>query len=242
MLKLLRKLRYDLMGHNKTVKYLKYATGEIVLVVIGILIALSINNWNEYRKDRIIEKELLLELHTTVKNNQESLVSGLRRWQVTTDALSLILEVIDQQLPYADSLGGYFEEAHKKRGNNLNTLNYSGYKSLENRGFYLIRNQELRKELVRLFEQELPGLSATNGQVDIDYSSYHYKYIAQNFASKKNGEVPRNFVAIRDDPFYYSILKSFETIMERKTNRVNRFLIENQRVLELLETELSTLN
>jgi hypothetical protein len=44
------------MEKNKTGKYLKYATGEIVLVMIGILLALSINNWNENRKDDIIRK------------------------------------------------------------------------------------------------------------------------------------------------------------------------------------------
>ena len=47
MIKFFRKIRYDLMEKNKTGKYLKYAIGEIVLVVIGILIALQINNWNE---------------------------------------------------------------------------------------------------------------------------------------------------------------------------------------------------
>jgi len=46
------------MEQNKTGKYFKYAIGEIVLVVIGILIALSINNWNEQRKTRINESEL----------------------------------------------------------------------------------------------------------------------------------------------------------------------------------------
>ena len=45
MLKFYRKIRYDLIEKNKTGKYLKYAIGEIILVVIGILIALSINNW-----------------------------------------------------------------------------------------------------------------------------------------------------------------------------------------------------
>ena len=49
MIKFFRKIRYDLMEKNKTGKYFKYAIGEIVLVVIGILIALSINNWNEGR-------------------------------------------------------------------------------------------------------------------------------------------------------------------------------------------------
>ncbi|QRM88091.1 hypothetical protein FG167_02250 [Lacinutrix sp. WUR7] len=52
MIKFFRKIRYDLMEKNKTGKYLKYAIGEIVLVVIGILIALSINNWNETRKQK----------------------------------------------------------------------------------------------------------------------------------------------------------------------------------------------
>ncbi len=50
MIKFFRKIRYDLMNQNKTSKYLKYAIGEIILVVIGILIALQINNWNEKQK------------------------------------------------------------------------------------------------------------------------------------------------------------------------------------------------
>ena len=50
MIKFFRHIRQSLIMENKTSKYLKYAIGEIVLVVIGILIALQINNWNESRK------------------------------------------------------------------------------------------------------------------------------------------------------------------------------------------------
>ena len=57
MFKFFRKIRYNLMETGKTVKYFKYAIGEIVLVVIGILIALQINNWNENRKNRQAESE-----------------------------------------------------------------------------------------------------------------------------------------------------------------------------------------
>jgi hypothetical protein len=60
MIKFFRKIRYDLMDKNKTGKYLKYAIGEIVLVVIGILIALSINNWNNERQNDI-RKTVYLE-------------------------------------------------------------------------------------------------------------------------------------------------------------------------------------
>jgi len=49
-MKFFRKIRQNLLVENKKGKYFKYAIGEIVLVVIGILIALSISNWNEKRK------------------------------------------------------------------------------------------------------------------------------------------------------------------------------------------------
>jgi hypothetical protein len=57
MIKFFRKIRQNLVMENKTSKYFKYAIGEIVLVVIGILIALQINNWNEQRKQNTAEKE-----------------------------------------------------------------------------------------------------------------------------------------------------------------------------------------
>jgi hypothetical protein len=50
------------MEKNKTGKYLKYAIGEIVLVVVGILIALSLNNWNESRKNEIVKQRLIEDL------------------------------------------------------------------------------------------------------------------------------------------------------------------------------------
>ena len=49
MIKFFRKIRYDLMEKNKTGKYLKYAIGEIILVMIGILLAMQVNNWNQVR-------------------------------------------------------------------------------------------------------------------------------------------------------------------------------------------------
>ena len=57
MIKFFRKIRFSLLSENKTSKYFKYAFGEIILVVIGILIALQINNWNENRKNKITEAD-----------------------------------------------------------------------------------------------------------------------------------------------------------------------------------------
>jgi hypothetical protein len=79
MIKFFRKIRQNLLSEGKTGKYFKYAFGEIVLVVIGILIALQINNWNENRKDSIEEKvilENLLENLNLSKIQSELLISG----------------------------------------------------------------------------------------------------------------------------------------------------------------------
>lgn len=68
------------MEKNKTRKYLKYAIGEIVLVVIGILIALSLNNWNELRKNDIIKNQLIenliLELQSSKKIIQVAIIKS----------------------------------------------------------------------------------------------------------------------------------------------------------------------
>jgi len=69
MIKFFRKIRQNLISEGKTTNYLKYAFGEIVLVVIGILIALSINNWNEKRKIEKMGKEYIREIYTDLTND-----------------------------------------------------------------------------------------------------------------------------------------------------------------------------
>jgi len=69
MIKFFRHIRKSLLMENKTGKYFKYAIGEIVLVVIGILIALSINNWNETRKQNNQTNSFLLEIAKDIKQD-----------------------------------------------------------------------------------------------------------------------------------------------------------------------------
>ena len=69
MIKFFRRIRKRLLTENKFSKYLLYAIGEIVLVVIGILIALSINNWNEAQKNRAVEQQLLTSLLQEFETN-----------------------------------------------------------------------------------------------------------------------------------------------------------------------------
>jgi hypothetical protein len=90
MIKFFRKTRQNLLAEGRTGKYVKYAIGEIILVVIGILIALQINNWNEGRKNH--KKEAIL-----IKNIIEDLNSD-------TAHINQALDELEEQLGVADSL------------------------------------------------------------------------------------------------------------------------------------------
>lgn len=76
MIKFFRKIRQKLLSENKFSKYLLYAVGEIILVVIGILIALQINNWNEKRKNAEKENKYLSNLNKEIINDSLSLERG----------------------------------------------------------------------------------------------------------------------------------------------------------------------
>ena len=75
MINLLRKIRRNTMTENKPDLYLVYAIGEVVLVVIGILIALQIDNWNENKRIRNIEQQYLLALKEEFNYNKIELAS-----------------------------------------------------------------------------------------------------------------------------------------------------------------------
>ncbi len=73
MIKFFRKIRQKLLSENRFTKYTLYAIGEIVLVVMGILIALSVNNWNENQKLRNNEQLYLLDLKEEFNYNKNEL-------------------------------------------------------------------------------------------------------------------------------------------------------------------------
>ena len=73
MIKFFRKIRQNLLMENKTGKYFKYAIGEIILVVIGILIALQINTWNKERIEQRTEHTYLTNIKRDLKHQLDSI-------------------------------------------------------------------------------------------------------------------------------------------------------------------------
>ena len=105
MIKFFRKLRQQLLTENKFSKYLLYAIGEIILVVIGILIALQFNTWQIEKKDRQIERTLL----ENIKRDLESDIQEYRnvkefKIDQNKSGLRLLEYIIDTSKPFEDTL------------------------------------------------------------------------------------------------------------------------------------------
>lgn len=77
MIPFFRKIRKKLAEDNQFLKYCRYAVGEIVLVVIGILIAISINNWNQTKKQLLKTQNLSYRLAKQVSQNIEKSLNAI---------------------------------------------------------------------------------------------------------------------------------------------------------------------
>ena len=141
MIKFFRKIRQNLLSENKFSRYLLYAIGEIVLVVIGILLALQINNWNENRKDILLSKAILEEFKKDLVSDTLGInrITALLEGQTAYEAWAL--EKLNYQPHQNDSLRKVFfgpiyqefiqDRTYQKLQNSVNP-NLSGFLELQN--------------------------------------------------------------------------------------------------------------
>ena len=146
MIKFFRKIRQNLLMENKTGKYFKYAIGEIMLVVIGILIALQINNWNQQHQQKTEELKQLKALKLEFEKNALNLDSITKHHIENEDAT---LRVINATSHYTIK---EFDSLYYKATYNYNFDPSKGiYNSLINSGnIELISNETLKYKLAEI--------------------------------------------------------------------------------------------
>lgn len=155
MIKFFRKIRQNLLLEGKTGKYFKYAVGEIILVIIGILIALQINNWKNYKTERETEKIILREIQANLEydlNDFENNITHLKDKRTSSNAL---LKVVNNNSIYHDSLGYFFSFLNLYPRFSCKS---SGYKLLQSKGLAIITNTELRSKITDLYEDRYEQL------------------------------------------------------------------------------------
>ncbi len=155
MIKFFRNIRQRLLTENKFSKYLLYAIGEIILVVFGILIALSINNWNEARKSRVVEIELLKTIKTDLDRTLLDLKDDYESYLKSQKSGNRFQRFLIGEKMLEDSIFLHFHSLSQDRHFFPNS---SGYESLKSSDMNMISNDSLRLQITELYELTFPRI------------------------------------------------------------------------------------
>jgi len=233
MIKFFRKIRYDLMGKNKTGKYLKYAIGEIVLVVIGILIALQINNWNSKR----IEKREEISSYTNIKrqiNDDKNVISGIIDYNdfyyKQYKYANQVIEQNDQSK--IDTLGKIALKLYKysdfNRSSNI-------YQNLINSGeSKLLKNRDIIEQIQRLEETYIYMNRMEKIHFEVIMSGAHLDIQESIKFSDRSVRKPEELFGVDFQNHFISMMG----IMIEKDEIYHRAINEIEIIIELIDEEL----
>ncbi len=221
------------MEKNKTGKYLKYAFGEIVLVVIGILIALSINNWNEDRKSKRVANEIFRNLQNSLVQDSTEVQRIIKSHNKSLEVQTALIIKEANQEPID------FEE------NNLDELieditvgvfsffpKTGIYNSIvSNNGMDLLKSKEIKASLINLYDHQYERYANMDATIE---NKYHYQLIP--VITKKIGYVSK--VNENPDPLLFK--ENYKELVSECRN-VYGILTSNRDLLIEISKEINEL-
>lgn len=238
MIPFFRKIRKNLADDNNPLKYMRYAIGEIVLVVIGILIALSINNWNETRKDNRQEVVYYCKIKEDLesdKNRIETIIESIVERQVVCKQLLLKLHSTpkDKSVVIDDYLAAVRSDVFYHNKAAITDLTSSGKLSL-------LHNEELKKIILKYYtdmENSLRIIHANQKEVTDRIFGYdnilemgaHQTFYREEYGKELMDLLPNiNWQTDKNNPYF----KKFE-------EHIAIAVVVNAREKQILETILS---
>ena len=255
MIKLFRNFRKKMLKENKTQRYFKYAFGEIVLVVIGILIALQINTWNENRKAANEETTILRALEADFKVSKARIVETMKSQKRVLDYSKILIEIHEEQ---NEKEFEYFD-IHLDSLDHLIGYGTSWYRTEPVTGAYnalisagkvdLIKNEELRNILAQFsadlesgFEDQdntmkyLQHLVTIHSKFTLKISSKKFRDVLNLSPRKKDTlKVSKKFFSNNS---YFSILFEKSILEYNRFNRQKNMLDQTNAILKIINSEL----
>jgi len=241
MIKFFRTIRRNLLNEGKTTKYLKYAIDEIVLVVIGILIALQINNWSSLKKDRQLERQYLEGFARDLGEDSISFEYVKNAVPKKIEALLLARANVYQPTKIKDTLKF------------IETLGYGGIASRTS----LFENQSTYKDIIstgklRLIQNETILQNLLNYYFYSDNTETYLNNLRTDYATYVNSLFPfdrnKSFKPYPEE--IHQILEALKTneFLRLANNelsyayalrvRINELTKSNQETLKLIKSEL----
>ena len=240
MKKFFRKIRQKLIKEGNLKRYLIYAIGEILLVMIGILLALQVNDWNQDHSRRKLEKSTLKEINESLDFDitmlQDQVETQTHYWKQ--------IERLIQELKSNKEQSGSIENLliYPVRENIVN-LNSSAFELLENRGVDLISNQSLKKEIVKHFKYDQQGIlnrSKVWGDILQEFGRFYDALLDPII----DNELKTNYVldAEKFKALDYSDFRSNELVVAKLKYRIHRKIREIALLEEFIKKKESLKN
>ncbi len=161
---LLKTLRSNFGPEHRLFRVLSSGIGEVIMVMVGVLLALWVQNWNDDRKDAIKEVKLLREMH-------RNLASDLRdcRYNIDANARFLrgnqaVLKQLSERTAFVDTMRVHYGNIW---GNTTLTTNLAAYDNLKSIGFNLVRNDSLRLLITALYSNRYRYLHDVEMDADL---------------------------------------------------------------------------
>ena len=211
MIPFFRKIRKKMADDNKPMKYARYAIGEILLVVIGILIALQINTWNEERKAKIYEYTLKKEIYNSLLEDIIS-INGLIEGQKTIlKSCEQLIHALEEDSVKQDSIGYLFSNAHFWWAIAVKT---NAYETAKLYGMHFFKNDSTRYFITDIFESDLRMVREQEKRQHDYYYNVALPILTEKFEQANvfpkgiQPMIPHNLHELKTDKNYLNILKT----------------------------------
>jgi hypothetical protein len=245
MIPYFRKIRKKMADDNRPLKYTRYAIGEIILVVIGILIALQINTWNEEQKTRVIETKTLKEIRANLELDLNELNEDIAVMDSISDAGIAVLKYVKNN----DKPSASFKyKVNVSRLNPHFDAVQGGYSLLESKGLDIISNDSLRGAISKLYELSYPyyakyeneRIFKVNNIILPKFTNY-FSFIWLDDDSYFNGtsEISdKDYLSMKNDITFINVLNLAMNENEMVKNRAQRTAGNVQNLINFIDEEL----
>lgn len=224
------------MEKNKVTTYLLYAIGEILLVVIGIMIAVSLNNWNDDRKAILQEQKSLAELQSALRADLVDIQFNISWHESAKNACEILLKVYEEKTPYHDSLGNHFGSM----GRFSQFLPELGtYESIKSNGIGLISDDSLRIKIAHYYENEIK-YALGNEEINRSLLPFDFELFRKHFYVKElvSYAVPIDYKALMQDESFRSYLYSTRAFRSLEEEMFRELEKSCQNLIDRIEEEL----
>ncbi|MDM9630265.1 DUF6090 family protein [Robiginitalea aurantiaca] len=240
MLRFFRQIRQRLITDNKFSKYLLYAVGEILLVVIGILIAFQVDNWNEQRKIRLEGISLLEDLKSDLEFSRTELEYTINTNQQYLDGYRRIHYYLENDLAYNTELDSAF-------GNldvwSIPLFSTTTYETLKTKGIDIIANDSLKQQIIEVHNFNIQSLLDDTGLWEWSFSqNTTQRIMVGNVRRSIDSDIarPNDFERLRTNEEFMNFLSILINIREDHIDYAKMTHSAIKDLIDHIEEELQT--